>query len=154
MRLQEGRDSLICDYCGAITLPEKTDNGVSVLDEPSDKQCPVCHVPLVHASMLRQRLLYCTRCRGSLIPMPVFVALVQDLRARSAGATEVPHPPEPRELERALRCPQCGAAMDTHYYEGGGNVVIDDCSPCELNWLDAGELQTIGRTPDHSLDES
>jgi Zn-finger nucleic acid-binding protein len=42
--------------------------------------------------------------------------------------------------------------MDTHYYAGGGNVVIDDCSRCELNWLDAGELMAIARAPDHSLD--
>jgi Zn-finger nucleic acid-binding protein len=43
--------------------------------------------------------------------------------------------------------------MDTHYYAGGGNVVIDDCSRCELNWLDAGELMSIVRAPGHSLAE-
>jgi len=31
---------------------------------------------------------------------------------------------------------------------GGGNVVIDDCSHSELNWLDAGDLLTIGRIHD------
>ncbi len=44
--------------------------------------------------------------------------------------------------------------MDTHYYEGGGNVVIDDCSRCELNWLDSGELLIIGRAADHSPTDS
>jgi Zn-finger nucleic acid-binding protein len=39
--------------------------------------------------------------------------------------------------------------MDTHYYAGPGNIVIDDCPSCELNWLDAGELMTIVRAPDH-----
>jgi Zn-finger nucleic acid-binding protein len=43
--------------------------------------------------------------------------------------------------------------METHFYTGGGNVVIDDCERCELNWLDAGELVTIARAPDHSVDE-
>jgi Zn-finger nucleic acid-binding protein len=42
--------------------------------------------------------------------------------------------------------------MDTHYYADGGNVIIDDCSRCELNWLDAGELTAIIHAPDHSLD--
>jgi Zn-finger nucleic acid-binding protein len=42
--------------------------------------------------------------------------------------------------------------MDTHYYAGPGNIVIDDCGRCELNWLDAGELMTIVRAPDHSYD--
>ena len=45
-----------------------------------------------------------------------------------------------------------GRRMDTHYYADGGNVIIDDCSRCELNWLDAGELTAIIHAPDHSLD--
>jgi Zn-finger nucleic acid-binding protein len=154
LRLPEVGDSPICDYCGSVSLPEKDEDGVRILGEASATECPVCRVPLAPASLLHRRFLYCTRCRGSLIPMPVFVALVQELRARSAGAAQPPHPPDPRELQRALRCPQCGAAMDTHYYEGGGNVVIDDCSRCELNWLDSGELQTIGRAGDHSPRDS
>ena len=36
---------------------------------------------------------------------------------------------------------------------GGGNAVIDACSPCELNWLDAGELMAIALAPDHSPTE-
>jgi hypothetical protein len=40
--------------------------------------------------------------------------------------------------------------MDAHFYAGPGNIVIDDCSLCELNWLDAGELRTIAHAPDHS----
>jgi Zn-finger nucleic acid-binding protein len=31
--------------------------------------------------------------------------------------------------------------------------VIDDCSRCELDWLDAGELMSIVRAPDHSAEE-
>jgi Zn-finger nucleic acid-binding protein len=157
MRLPDGRQSLTCDYCGAVALPEAYEDGIRVLGEASETKCPVCKIPLAPAALLEHRFLYCTRCRGSLIPMPVFVSLVQNLRARGGNAGEAPNPPnppDPRDLQRALRCPQCGGAMDTHYYLGGGHVVIDDCSRCELNWLDAGELQTIARTPDHSLDES
>jgi Zn-finger nucleic acid-binding protein len=135
-------------------MPAKNQDGVCILGEASGELCPVCKVPLMHASMLHQRFLFCTRCGGSLIPMLVFLALVRDLRARGSGVEENPHPPDPRELQRALRCPKCGAAMDTHYYEGGGNVVIDDCSHCELNWLDAGELQTIGRAGEHTIRDS
>jgi Zn-finger nucleic acid-binding protein len=29
-------------------------------------------------------------------------------------------------------------------------VVIDDCSHCHFNWLDAGELRSIVSAPDHS----
>jgi Zn-finger nucleic acid-binding protein len=153
MHFQEGHESLTCDYCNSVYLPERNEDGIRVLDEPSDLHCPVCQVPLVFASLEHQRFLYCTHCRGSLIPMAAFVLLVKDLRAHHGPVTELPRAPDPGELNRARRCPQCDAAMDTHYYAGGGNVVIDDCSRCELNWLDAGELMTIARAPDHSFDE-
>ena len=103
--------------------------------------------------MQHERFLYCTRCRGNLIPMPTFVCLVQELRARSGGGEARQHPPDPREMHRTLHCPKCGGAMENHLYAGGGNVVIDDCERCELNWLDAGEMAAIARAADHSPDE-
>ena len=33
-------------------------------------------------------------------------------------------------------------------YGGPGNVIIDTCEHCSLNWLDYGELQRIVRAPD------
>lgn len=153
LRLREGRDSLPCEYCGAVYLPEANEDGVRLLGEASTTPCPVCKIPLVHASLRHERFLYCERCRGNLIPMPVFVCLVQELRARGGGAVAPPHPPDPQELRRTLRCPQCDRPMETHYYAGGGNVVIDDCERCELNWLDAGELLSIAHARDHSLNE-
>jgi Zn-finger nucleic acid-binding protein len=38
--------------------------------------------------------------------------------------------------------------MDTHPYGGPGNVIIDTCENCSVNWLDHGELQRIVRAPD------
>ena len=153
LHLQDGRDSCTCEYCRAVYLPEKNEDGIRVFDQASDLLCPVCAVPLIHASMERQRIFYCARCRGTLVPMAVFVVLVQNLRARRGGAVEISPPPDRRELDRATRCPHCGGRMDTHYYAGGGNVILDDCSRCELNWLDAGELMAIARAPDHSPGE-
>jgi Zn-finger nucleic acid-binding protein len=31
--------------------------------------------------------------------------------------------------------------MIADWYYGPGNIVIDTCPPCDLVWLDAGELQ-------------
>ena len=140
-----------CDYCGAVFLPEANADGVRLLGEASTTPCPVCKIPLEHASIQHQRILYCTRCKGNLIPMPVFAGLVQELRARGGVAPQ--HPPGPHEMDRRLHCPKCGGAMETHFYCGGGNVVIDDCERCELNWLDAGELMSIAHAPDHSMNE-
>jgi Zn-finger nucleic acid-binding protein len=152
IHLAEGAAFATCEYCKATYLPEKNDEGVRVFDQTSDLSCPICRVPLLHATLARQRILNCTRCRGSLIPMPVFVVLIEVLRAERGEATEIAPPPDQHQLDRATFCPQCGHRMDTHYYAGGGNVVIDDCSRCELNWLDAGELMAIAHAPDHSQD--
>jgi Zn-finger nucleic acid-binding protein len=107
---------------------------------------------LVHAILGAHQILYCTRCRGSLIPAPVFVLVLRDLRAERPDTSAIPHPPDPQELHRRIPCPQCHRAMDAHYYAGPGNIVIDDCASCDLNWLDAGELMAIVRAPDHVCD--
>jgi Zn-finger nucleic acid-binding protein len=152
INLEDGATSATCEYCKAVCLPEKNDEGIRVFNQPSQLVCPICRAPLLHATLARQRLLYCPRCRGSLIPMTVFVVLIGALRAQRGEAAEIAPPPDPHQLDRATLCPQCGRRMDTHYYAGGGNIVIDDCSRCRLNWLDAGELTAIAHAPDHSLD--
>jgi len=150
LNLDAGETSAKCPYCKTVYLPEKNIDGVRVFDQPSQLHCPICRMPLFDAAMTRQRIWYCKNCRGSLIPMAVFIVLVRHLRAQVGDATEIAPPPDPHQLDRVTECPQCGHRMDTHYYAGGGNVVIDDCSRCELNWLDAGELMAIVHAPDHS----
>ena len=148
MRLEEDKESFTCDYCRNVFFPEKNEDGVRVLDQDPARACPVCAVPLFHAALCGWRLHYCTRCRGLLIRMSVFVSLLQDLRAQHDGPSVVPSSADPQGLKRHLSCPQCHQPMDTHYYAGPGNVIIDDCSRCYLNWLDTGELQRIARAPD------
>jgi len=46
------------------------------------------------------------------------------------------------------KCPNCGVQMVTHPYGGPGNVILDTCEHCSLNWVDYGELQRIVRAPD------
>ena len=43
--------------------------------------------------------------------------------------------------------------MDTHFYGGPGNVIIDDCSRCCVNWLDHGELMRIVHAPDRVYEQ-
>jgi Zn-finger nucleic acid-binding protein len=149
MRLKPEQDCLACDYCKNIYLPVKDDDLVSVLPEKSDDNCPVCTVSLVHASIAKVRMQYCTQCRGMLIGMGVFLALVEELRQGAQG-TLIPPPPDPTELRRKLACPHCHKPMETHFYSGAGNVIITDCETCELNWLDHGKLLRIVHVPDHS----
>jgi len=152
MRLEADKDCLSCDYCRSIYFPEQDDDGVRVLGETSEESCPVCAIPLMHASLAKQRIRYCTRCRGMLIRMGTFLALIEELRA-GQGGTASQHAPDQHDLQRKLDCPQCHQRMDTHFYCGPGNVIIDDCSRCFLNWLDHGELMRIVHAPDRSYDE-
>jgi Zn-finger nucleic acid-binding protein len=142
MRLEEDKDSFNCDYCKNNYFPEKNEDGVRVLGEPAALSCPLCAVPLVHAALSGCRIMYCTRCRGTLIKMGVFVELIQARRGHREGVAATPAP-NPKDLQRRIICPQCHHAMDTHFYGGPGNVIIDACDRCDLNWLDAGEPMRI-----------
>lgn len=148
LRLEGDQEGLACDYCKSIYYPEKNEEGVRVLGEAAKEACPICAIPLMHAIVTRQRIRYCTRCHGVLIPMDSFVAVTDEIRA-DAPRHAVPHAVDARELGRHINCPQCHERMDTHYYAGPGNVVIDTCSRCFLNWLDHGELMRIALAPDH-----
>jgi Zn-finger nucleic acid-binding protein len=149
MRLEVDKDYLICDYCGNVHVGEANADGVRVLGEAATEQCPICAIPLMHAAIDNHRILYCERCRGMLIAMDIFVSLVGDLRSRREATAPIVHPVDQEQLDQIIRCPKCGQDMDTHVYGGGGNVVMNDCERCELNWLDHGELERIVRAPDH-----
>jgi Zn-finger nucleic acid-binding protein len=148
MSLDAGKDFLACEYCGTTHFPDPNPDGVRVLDEPSDELCPRCSVPLVQAAIAGERVLYCQRCHGLLIDMDVFLAVVEDLRSRHATSEYAGVQPDWGALDRRTKCPKCAKEMDTHPYGGPGNVIIDTCENCSLNWLDYGELQHIVRAPD------
>jgi Zn-finger nucleic acid-binding protein len=152
LRLEEDKDYLVCDFCRNMYFPDSDSDGVRILGEPSSQPCPVCSVPLVHAAVCGCRLLACERCRGLLISMDVFVAVIEGLKSNSRGTAWAPHHAGPKDLERKIRCPHCGGAMDTHFYGGSGNVVMDSCSACHVDWLDYGELRRIVQAPDRRYD--
>ena len=152
MRLDESKDYFDCDYCKNLCFLDKNEESIQVLGEPASLDCPVCAVPLVHAAAAGMRFLYCERCRGMLLPMSVFVALVKDFRTQLGAPSIVQRPADPRDLQRQLNCPCCHERMDTHPYCGPGNVIIDSCSKCQTDWLDHNELLRIVRAPDHQLD--
>lgn len=147
MRLKPDEDCYTCDYCGAVYVPEKNSDGVRVLGGASGETCPNCNIPLVQAAIEKSRILYCTKCLGMLVPMPAFRGLVAALQV-SAGASMTQPPADPADLKRVLACPSCHQHMETHYYAGGGNAIIESCDKCLLNWLDHGELPRIIHAPD------
>ena len=141
-------DTLVCDFCHNVVVPDTNDDGVSVLEEAPGQSCPICiNLPLMQATLAKLPLLYCTKCRGMLVSMEEFQTLIDALRATQRGSIIQP-PMDPGDLNRRINCPKCHRPMEAHSYCGPGNVVIDSCEPCSLNWLDHGELARIAQAPD------
>lgn len=150
MQLKDDADYLLCEYCQTPHFPDPNADGVRVLGVPSGMNCSLCAVPLMHASIVRERIFYCEHCRGMLISMGVFEEIVQDLRSRREASLDAAHPTNWKDLDRRINCPKCSATMDTHPYCGPGNIIIDTCENCALNWLDYSELDRVVRAPDPS----
>jgi len=145
MRMAGGQDSLRCDYCKNIYFSTPDDSGVRYLDQLPKLPCPVCAVALWNATLAGIGIRACKRCRGTLVPMAIFEDLVEKLREQSSGTDNAA--PDAHALDQRLNCPQCHEHMDTHFYYGGGRVVMADCERCSLNWLDGGALMRIVHAP-------
>jgi len=140
-----------CDYCHAVFYPGEEDDGVEVSPESGDsgQACPLCNQPLVKATITAVQVLYCTDCHGLLLPMPVLPDIVDHLRT-APYTPAVQTPPDRGDLKRTIQCPKCHRRMDTHFYAGPGNVIVDSYGDCCLIWLDRGELMRIVHAPDES----
>jgi Zn-finger nucleic acid-binding protein len=138
------RDTLKCDHCGNVVVPQTDTSGVRVLAEsPDGQQCPICNLTLMQATLGVSPLLYCIKCDGMLIAMMEFQGLID--AARTASAPLAALPAGGHELDRRINCPHCHRPMEAHFYAGGGNVAMDTCEPCCLHWLDHDELARIAQ---------
>jgi len=134
---------LSCSHCGSS---EQLSEMAALLEigDGSDKKCPTCLTTLASARLDGQPLWCCQRCEGLLIAMRSFVGVIDAARARIEQAGSVP-PRKQKPEDRIIECPACHQPMLSHFYGGPGNLVIDTCERCQLNWLDPGELQRIAR---------
>lgn len=82
-----------------------------------------------------------------LVEMSGFVGLIQALRSyRDRPAEALPR--RGTDGRGPLACPRCSQEMHSHFYCGPGNVQLDTCEACCVNWLDKAELQRIVSAPD------
>jgi Zn-finger nucleic acid-binding protein len=149
MRLFRERDYYYCEHCQSYLFPQKDQDGLRVLGEnPEGISCPQCQVVL---NLITYDDFFkgyqCPECLGLLFNRTTFREAIDFHRSR------VKTPPEPfshfrpDELDRATYCPSCQKQMDTFQYNGPGNIIIDTCHPCDLIWLDYGELQKVVSAP-------
>jgi Zn-finger nucleic acid-binding protein len=157
MHVAAGKDYLVCDYCGATHFPDANPDGVRVLGEATESPCPRCSIVLVTGTLAGTQVIYRNQCHGLLIAMDDFMPAVEELRSRHETSAYAGQQPDWHDLDQRALCPKCRAQMDTHPYCGPGNVIIDTCESCSVNWLDYGELQRVIRAPDQhytiALDE-
>lgn len=163
--LKPDTEGFKCDYCHAVFFPGEEDDGVQISppsndassepDEGSVPQfCPVCNLPLVRGALGSVPVLTCTQCRGLLLPMHILPALIDQVRMdelrKGRERSAVQTPPDLGDLKRTIQCPQCHRRMETHFYAGPGNVIVDSCGDCLLIWLNRGELTRIAHAPDET----
>jgi Zn-finger nucleic acid-binding protein len=150
MRIVRDQGLLICDHCGSQQDAPAILEDLELLEETT-QMCPLCQVPLSRSRLHSHPLLCCVRCAGLLIDMNRFTEVIDAVRAHDVGTFRATLPRRQSPGERALSCPSCGQAFISHHYAGPGNVVIDTCSRCLVNWLDEGELRRIALAPDRRL---
>jgi Zn-finger nucleic acid-binding protein len=146
LRLDPGSGLLVCDHCGTQREGPAGSEHLELLDETSSV-CPICSTPLSNGRLEGHPLLCCARCYGLLIEMNRFATVIDVMRAYEKRGARIALPRRQHPGDRLLSCPRCGQPMVSHLYEGGGNVVIDTCESCQVNWLDPGELRRIAAAP-------
>ena len=135
----------MCDHC--LSQQEAPIDYVELLSETSNL-CPICSTPLSTSRLEGHPLLCCGRCFGMLVEMKRFVTIIDAVRAREERTLRTALPRRQNPADRLINCPTCGQPMLGHIYAGPGNVVIDSCERCQVNWLDSGELRRIAVAPD------
>jgi Zn-finger nucleic acid-binding protein len=137
---------LICRHCGSSTAVSKI-SGLIEVRETISKKCPSCATALTAGRLEGNPVSFCATCEGMLIAMDQFVSVIEAVRAHEEPARTV-SPRKQTPGDRTIICPGCGTPMLNHFYGGPGNVVLDTCEHCRLNWLDPGELCRIARAPE------
>jgi Zn-finger nucleic acid-binding protein len=149
LRIDRDRGLLVCDHCGSQLEAPAAIKQLEWLSETSSL-CPTCSTPLSMSRLDGHPLLCCGRCFGMLIEMNRFVSVIDALRAREERSFQTALPRRQNPTDRVINCPTCGHPMLGHLYGGPGNVVIDSCERCQVNWLDPGELRRIAVAPDRA----
>jgi Zn-finger nucleic acid-binding protein len=150
MELIESRRYFRCGHCGNYHFPEAADaEGIRIVGQPADApRCPLCKTPMAHALLDNDDAIdFCAKCRGIFLPRATFARVVDKRRAFATAPPAEPVPLERKELQRQLSCPRCAGRFETYPHFGPGNIVIDNCTRCDMIWLDFGELRQIVDAP-------
>lgn len=150
MDLVESRRYFRCRHCGTSHFPQAVEaDGIRIVGRSADaSDCPVCRTAMAHALLDDHHPIdFCATCRGLLLPRATFAHVTHARRAWALSPPAEPVPLNRQDLARELTCPKCRQQFETYPHYGPGNVVIDNCTTCDLVWLDYGELRQIVDAP-------
>jgi Zn-finger nucleic acid-binding protein len=149
MELIESRGYFRCAHCGSFRFPHTVEtDGIRIVGHlPDGPKCPVCASTMAHALLDEHPIDFCAKCRGVLVPRETFAGVIGKRRAWATSPPAEPLALDRRELQRRLVCPKCRGPFETYPHYGPGNVAIDNCTRCDVVWLDFGEMKQIVDAP-------
>ncbi len=138
------RRGQFCRGCGVALAPEPV--GATT---PTLHDCPVCDKPLFQRKLAGAWVEECSDCHGLFIAVAQFDRLVVHA-SRTTAPVRAPAPStvvagagiSPVVIYR--KCPECKQHMQRRNFRRVSGVVVDECK-LHGTWLDANELEAIGR---------
>lgn len=105
--------------------------------------CPVCRNTELTPARLREDLpaLGCTRCRGILLSLVVYVDWRDrhpEVQLNPGSAPAIPAA-DISDSRHALLCPKCRGLMTKYRLSADARNVLDLCAHCDEVWFDHGE---------------
>ncbi|HEX8702120.1 MAG TPA: zf-TFIIB domain-containing protein [Myxococcaceae bacterium] len=136
------RRGQFCRGCGVALAPEPV--GATT---PTLHDCPVCAKPLFQRKLAGAWVEECSDCHGLFIAAAQFEHLV----VQASRTTAPVRAPAPSTVVAPVttavvyrRCPECKQHMQRRNFRRVSGVVVDECK-LHGTWLDANELEAIGR---------
>ncbi len=113
-------------------------------------QCPQCGTRLETIEYEGIKVETCPGCEGEWLDDGELKHVVktrevlfsEEERRALAAATKITGV-KVEDVDRDLRCPNCGGQTDAINYGGDTGIIIDRCTGCRGIWLDRSELEKI-----------
>ncbi|MEZ4317182.1 MAG: zf-TFIIB domain-containing protein [Myxococcota bacterium] len=105
--------------------------------------CPRCSTPLDPCDIEGVPVDRCPTCTGMLVEqkhLSGWIDALVKLMGPIGEDTPIQVVPDAHGI---ASCPDCGAAMERFGYLEARVVTLDRCRPCQLVWIDEGELPTM-----------
>ena len=108
------------------------------------KNCPLCNIPLNPIDYEDMRVFQCFKCRGHLMSLARLDGIKRANRKKTEALKAEASDDLTRDTDVRIACPRCHAWMTKEALDLPAlDLHADVCKPCQLVWLDGGELALI-----------